>query len=79
MIIYSEIQLVDGQKRVDSYLVSKEIGHLSVKMTEKYANLQLRRLKEDFPSLSDKIQLRLDRSLANNSLYQLGSDYLQLS
>ena len=62
----------------DIYLISKEIGHTSVKMTEKYADFSLRRLKDDFPSIADKIQLRLDKSSGNGSIYQLGTNYLQL-
>ena len=62
----------------DIYLISKEIGHTSVKMTEKYADFNLRRLKDDFPSIADKIQLRLDKSSGNASIYQLGTNYLQL-
>jgi integrase len=62
----------------DIHLVSKEIGHTSVKMTEKYANFQLRRLKDDFPSIADKIQMRLDKSSSNGSIFQLGSGTLLL-
>lgn len=36
----------------DIYQVSKELGHTSVKVTEKYARFRLRRLEQDFPSLS---------------------------
>ena len=40
-------------------MVADEIGHASVVMTEKYARCNLRRLQDDFPSLSDRIALRL--------------------
>ncbi len=40
-------------KSRDIYLVKKELGHTSVVMTEKYANFDIRRLIEDFPSLVD--------------------------
>ena len=40
-------------------MVADEIGHVSVVMTEKYAKCNLRRLQDDFPSLSDRIALRL--------------------
>ena len=40
-------------------MLSDEIGHASVVMTEKYAKCNLRRLKDDFPSLADRIALRL--------------------
>ena len=40
-------------------MVSQEIGHSSVVMTEKYARCKLRRLKDDFPSLTERIALRL--------------------
>jgi len=55
----------------DIYLVSKEIGHTSVTMTQKYANFNLRRLAVDFPSLQKKIELRLDKSASNESLLRL--------
>ena len=38
----------------DIYLVSKELGHSSVKVTEKYARFDLRRLELDFPSLASR-------------------------
>ena len=37
---------------IDIYQVSKELGHTSVKITEKYAVFNLRRLSQDFPLLS---------------------------
>ena len=37
----------------DIYQVSKELGHSSVKLTEKYAKFQLRRLEHDFPILAE--------------------------
>ena len=43
----------------DIKMVADEIGHASVVMTEKYAKCNLRRLQDDFPSLSDRIALRL--------------------
>ena len=43
----------------DIKMVADEIGHTSVVMTEKYAKCNLRRLKDDFPSLADRITLRL--------------------
>ena len=35
----------------DIYLVAKELGHAKVTMTEKYANFDIRLLKQDFPSI----------------------------
>ena len=35
----------------DIYLVKQEMGHASVKTTEKYAKFSLRRLEMDFPSI----------------------------
>lgn len=35
----------------DIYLVAKELGHSTVKTTEIYANFNIRRLKQDFPSI----------------------------
>ena len=40
-------------------MVSQEIGHSSVVMTEQYAKFNLRKLKDDFPSIADKIDARL--------------------
>tara|TARA_B100001113_G_C20597843_1_gene400477 strand:+ start:216 stop:386 length:171 start_codon:yes stop_codon:yes gene_type:complete len=40
-------------------MVSDEIGHSSVVMTEKYAKCNLRRLQDDFPTLRERIALRL--------------------
>lgn len=36
----------------DIYQVSKELGHTSVKVTEKYTKFRLRKLEQDFPSLT---------------------------
>ena len=44
---------------VDIKMVSDEIGHSSVVMTEKYAKCNLRRLQDDFPTLRERIALRL--------------------
>ena len=43
----------------DIYLVKQEMGHSLVVMTEHYAKLNLRRLMDDFPSLKERIALRL--------------------
>ena len=43
----------------DIKMVSQEIGHASVVMTEKYAKCKLPRLQDDFPSLRERIALRL--------------------
>jgi len=58
----------------DIYAVSKEIGHSSVIMTQKYANFNLRKLAVDFPSLNEKyIQPRLnDRYGTNDALIEMG-------
>jgi len=58
----------------DIYAVSKEIGHSSVNMTQKYANFNLRKLAGDFPSLNEKyIQPRLnDRYGTNDALIEMG-------
>ncbi len=40
-------------------MASPEIGHSSVVMTEQYARFNLRKLKDDFPSIADRIALRL--------------------
>ena len=58
----------------DIYAVSKEIGHSSVTMTQKYANFILRKLVDDFPSLNERyIQPRLyDRYGTNDALIEMG-------
>jgi len=61
----------------DIHLVSKEIGHSSVVMTQKYADFNLRRLMVDFPSLNNIIESRLSKTVSNESLLALGSNYLQ--
>ena len=38
---------------LDIKMVSDEIGHISVMVIEKYAKLNLRKLRDDFPSLKD--------------------------
>ncbi len=40
-------------------MLSDAIGHSSVVMTEKYAKCKLPRLQDDFPSLRERIALRL--------------------
>ena len=45
----------------DIKMVADEIGHSSVVMTEKYAKFNLRKLRDDFPSLKDRINLRLTK------------------
>jgi len=58
----------------DIYAVSKEIGHSSVNMTQKYANFNLRKLAVDFDSLNERyIQPRLnDRYGTNDALIEMG-------
>ena len=60
----------------DIHLVSKEIGHSSVTMTQKYADFNLRRLAIDFPSLDAIIQTRLSKTTTNDSLIGLGGHLL---
>ena len=40
-------------------MVSQEVGYSSVMMTEKYAKFNLRKLRDDLPSLKEFINLRL--------------------
>ena len=58
--------------------VSKELGHTTVAMTEKYTGFKLRRLMDDFPSLKPQIQARLDKSVMDSGLTGLANNYLQL-
>lgn len=37
--------------------MAKELGHSTVKTTEIYANFNIRRLKQDFPSILDSKKL----------------------
>ena len=60
----------------DIHLVSKEIGHSSVTMTQKYADFNLRRLSVDFPSLDGIIQARIGKTTTNDSLIGIGSHLL---
>ena len=62
----------------DIHLVSKEIGHSSVTMTQKYADFNLKRLKVDFESLEEVIESRMSKTVSNDSLVALGSNYLQI-
>ena len=62
----------------DIHLVSKEIGHSSVTMTQKYADFTLKRLAVDFPSLGNIIESRMSKTVSNDSLVALGSNYLQI-
>ena len=62
----------------DIHLVSKELGHSSVQMTEKYTNVKLRRLMDDFPTLRPQIQMRLEKTTMDTGLDSLGINYLQL-
>ena len=47
----------------DIKMVADEIGHASVVMTEKYAKFNLRKLRDDFPSLKERINLRLTKPI----------------
>jgi len=60
----------------DIHLVSKEIGHSSVTMTQKYADFNLRRLSVDFPSLDGIIQARIGKTTTNDSLIGIGGHLL---
>lgn len=63
----------------DILAVSKEIGHTSVKMTEKYTKFNLRRLMNDFPSIASMIQIRLEKSTMDNGLNNIALNHLQLA
>ena len=49
----------------DIYQVSKELGHSSVKMTEKYTTHKRRMLKSDFPSLARDYNARKQAKIAD--------------
>ena len=63
----------------DIHLVSRELGHSSIKQTEAYARIDLGRIINDFPSLAPKIQERLNQGVPNATLDALGSKHLFLS
>ena len=60
----------------DIYQVSKELGHTSVKITEKYAQFNLRRLAQDFPHLADNYLVR-DSSRKNGMGAKKGAKRLE--
>ena len=47
-------------------MVSEEIGHSSVVITEHYAKFLLRRLMDDFPLLKERIALRLTKPMEDS-------------
>jgi len=63
----------------DILAVSKEIGHTSVKMTEKYTKFKLRRLMQDFPSIAPTIELRLKKGSMDSGLNTLALNHLQIA
>ncbi len=63
----------------DIHLVSKELGHATIKQTEQYTKFELSRIMDDFPTLAPKIQQRLHQGVPNNTLDALGSKHLFLS
>ena len=63
----------------DIHMVSKEIGHSSVRTTEKYANIDLEMLIDDFPSIAHIIKLRLDKNTIDQGLRLLASKQLQIA
>lgn len=63
----------------DIHLVARELGHSTIKETEKYAKFELRRIMDDFPTLAPKIQERLNQGVPNGTLDALGSKHLFLS
>jgi len=52
----------------DIYLVKTELGHTSVVTTEKYANIDLRKLEEDFPSLVYGKTSHINRFMDTNTV-----------
>ena len=62
----------------DIHLISKEIGHTNLKVTQKYAEFNLRRLRVDFPSMKEIIDNRLTKRASNNGMLELGSSALNL-
>ena len=50
---------------VDIKMLFREIGHSLVLMTEKYSKFNPRKLRDYFPSLRERINLRLTRPNEN--------------
>ena len=55
----------------DIKLVSDEIGHTSVTMTERYTKCNLRRLQSDFPTIADIIERRLNKPIEDGYFISL--------
>ena len=62
----------------DIHLVSKELGHASVTITEKYTKFKLRRLIDDFTSIAPQIKMRLKKTTMDTGLDSPANNYLQL-
>lgn len=60
----------------DIYLVAKELGHSTVKTTEIYANFNIRRLKQDFPSIFDSKKITDEN---NNNIESYTNHRIQLA
>ena len=52
----------------DIYQVSKELGHSSVKVTEKYTSFSIRRLEKDHPSLGQLLQKKEKKLLKDTKM-----------
>ena len=64
----------------DIYLVKTELGHSSVVTTEKYANFDLRKLEEDFPSLVYGKTSQINRFMDRNTVdTNPGSTYIPVA
>jgi len=61
----------------DIFLVCKEIGHSKVSQTEKYAQFEIEMLRDDFPSLRHKIDLRMKKDDHIKAIESLGQSVLK--
>jgi len=59
-------------ENVSIYKIQKMMGHISVTTTERYAKMELKRLKRDFPSISGAFQNPMKYALEDTQLEDTG-------
>ena len=61
-------------ENVPIYKIQKMMGHSSVATTEVYAEMELKRLGRDFPSISDAFQNPIKYALEDTQLEDTGEE-----